>query len=310
MESGSTTTPAHIYSGPTYLYDSLMSSELSLGEVVALLFEEHRYEDPLSPKAVHKLLYFIEDELSGEQIAVNIPIFWYMYGAMAVTAETGVRTGGEPNDGEVVCDIDVAEIAASESTIRKGRRGVTRALDRYYDLGLEGLTDKMYDGAPYEVQRNYRTLDKQLEAAADNEQMTLTGDKNVARTRETLYDLVGCFPTDDFPSYEDDLHIWYRLMSAELDSEEYDPEEAQKYAEAFWRLFCLELAVRENDGLTHEEIEDELNLGSLSSVKDGLRSTLRRWEREKSESNARNSEKARKAADVLVLPYLDFEVTG
>ena len=286
-----------------------MHDKLSVSEVVALLFDEHMYDSPLSRKAVHKLLYFVKDELNSERVTTGIPIFWYMYGTMTATANTGVHTGGEPTDDPVICDTAAADIDRPEGTIWRGRQAASRALERYYDLGLEGLTDQMYDDAPYEIQRHYRRLDKQLETA-DSMQMTLSFDRNVGATRETLYDFVEDFPTDSFSDYEDDLHIWYRLVSAELDSSGYDPKETKKYSKAFWRLFCLELAVRENDGLTREQIERELNLDSINEAKSQLRSLLRSWEREKAEANARDDRTSRRAADALVVPHIDFEVTG
>jgi hypothetical protein len=286
-----------------------MYGELTVGEVTALLLDEHRYETPLTRKALHKLLYFVKDELESERIAVDIPTFWYMYGTMAATADTDLHTGGEPDDGRVRCDIAVDDIERPEGTIRRGRRAASRALKRYYNLDLEGLTDRMYDDAPYEVQRHYRRLDKQLETA-DSNQMTLTGDRNAGATREAMYDIIESFPSESFPDYEDDLHIWYRMMSAELDSDKYDPKQAKKYSKVFWRLFCLELAVRENDGLTREQIEKELNLTSLDDAKNHLGTQLRDWERKKAKANARDNETTRRAADALVLSHLDFEVTG
>lgn len=64
---------------------------------------------------------------------------------------------------------------------------MSRPLDQYYQHGLEDLTDRVYEETPYEVQRHYRRLDKQLEAAADDGQMTLDGGKNEKRTLETMY---------------------------------------------------------------------------------------------------------------------------
>ncbi|MFC7226791.1 hypothetical protein N0B31_05195 [Salinirubellus salinus] len=282
---------------------------MSTDEVAALLLDEYDSEVSLPKKALHKLLYFAKDELESERITVDIPTFWYMYGTMAATTGTDLHTGGELDDAEVHCDITVDDIDRPDGTVRRARRAVRRTLERYYDLGLEGLTDRMYDDAPYAVQRHYRSIDKQLETA-DSEQMTLSFDRNVGATRETVFEIVESFPTESFPTYEDDLHIWYRLMSTELDSSRYEPAQAKKYSKVFWRLFCLELAVRENDGLTRERIEQELNLTSIEDAKEQLRSQLRDWEREKAKANARDDQTTRRAADALVLPHVDFEVLG
>jgi len=285
-----------------------MTAQLEVDELVALLLDEHKYEGPLTSKAVHKILYVAEDELDRERVSADLHTFWYMYGPVAATAGSGVTLDGEDKS-RVACDVEVSEIEAPDGARRRGRQAVSRALDQYYDHGLEGLTNRIYEEAPYEVQRHYRRLDKQLEAAADDGQMTLDGGKNERRTRETLFDFVESFPVEDFEGYEDDLHIWYRLMSAQLDSDDYDPERAQHLAVKFWRHFCLELACRENDGLSREEIATELNIDSVAAEKRRIQSTLLNRERLKARSNDRGSEEARKAAEAFVVRYLDFEVT-
>jgi hypothetical protein len=279
-----------------------------MDELVALLLDEHKYEVSLSPKAVHKILYVAEDELSQERISAELPTFWYMYGPVTATTGTAVFLDDE-DENRVACDLNVTEIDAPDGIRRRGRRAVSRALNQYYEHGLEGLTDQIYNEAPYDVQRNYRRLDKQLEAAADDGQMTLDGGKNEKRTRETLFDFVESFPVEDFGEYEDELHIWYRLMSAQLDSDDYDPERAQQLAVEFWRLFCLELACRENDGLSREEIAVELNIDSVESEKRRIQSNLLSLEREKARSNVRTSEEVKKAAEAFVVPHLDFKIT-
>jgi len=139
--------------------------------------------------------------------------------------------------------------------------------------------------------------------------MTLDGGKNERRTRETLYDFVEAFPEDEFPEFSDDLNIWYRLMSAELDSNEYDPEQAQKLAQTFWRLFCLELACRENNGLSREDIARELKgVDSVEQEKREIQAKILESERKKARNNATGDETALKAAEAFVIPSLDFPV--
>lgn len=286
-----------------------MTHDLAVDEVVALILDEYKYNRSFTPKEIYKLLYFAEKEIEKERISTDMQKFWYMFGTMTATSDTAIETSRDGKTGTVSCGLTVDDIDAPESTIRHGRDAVNRALDQYYNLRLGGITDKMYKEAPYEVQRHYRRLDKQLDAAADTGQMTLDGGKNKKRTRETMSDLVESFPLEDYPEYEDDLYIWYRLLSAKLDSSNYDPDEAKKLTKKFWRLFCLELACRENDGLTRDQIADELNIDSIESKKREIRSELLSQEREKSRRNARNTPEAIKASEAFVIPYLDFEVT-
>jgi hypothetical protein len=285
-----------------------MAEELDPDEVIALLFDECRYEN-IRPKAFHKILYFVDKELEREHVSVDLPIFWYMYGAVVATSETEASIEGGEDGNTVWSSITTSDIDAPEVAVRRGRRAVSRALDRYYDGGTEGLTEEMYDEAPYEVQRHYRRLDQQLETATDEKQMTLDGGKNEKRTRETLYDFVEAFPEDEFSEFSDDLSIWYRLMSAELDSDDYDPDRAQDLAEDFWRLFCLELACRENNGLSREEIARELKgVSSVEESKQRIRSDLLEMEQKKAYENAEGDETALKAGEALVIPHLDFTV--
>lgn len=280
-----------------------MSDSLDVGEVTALLFDERRYDGNIRPKALHKILYFVKQELEREHVDENIDIFWYMWGAMASTAETPIEFREGSKGQRVVCNMDVGDIDASETTVQRGRRAVSRVLDRYYDLGIEGLTDEMYAEAPYGVQRHYRKMDKQLTSASDSEQMTLTLDRNEELIRLTLHDFVQSFPVSDFPEYEDDLYIWYRLMSAELDSDDYDPMRADKLANMFWRHFCLELACRQ-DSLSQEELRAELGVDDVETTKKEMREVLRRLEREKAKRNSRDSQAAVKAADAFITPFL------
>jgi uncharacterized phage-associated protein len=287
-----------------------MTEQLSLEEITALLLDEHQkaYSNSIPPKALHKVLYFAEQEFEREHLDVELPIFWYIYGAVVKTSNSGVRVTSTEHGQRVACDTDISDITASDVTIRKARRALSRSLDQYYDLGLDSLTDKMYREAPYDIQRTYRRLDKQLEVATDDEQTTLFGRKNEEPTRETLCEFVEHFPLTEFPEYEDDLYIWYRLMSAEIDSDDYNPSRAQRLAKMFWRLFCLELACRNNHGLSREEIAEEVNADSISDAKSQLRSKFLALEREKARANASDSEEALKAAEAFVVPFLDVSI--
>lgn len=285
-----------------------MPEELEPDEVIALVFDECIYDD-IRPKAFHKILYFVDKELEREHLSPDLPIFWYMYGAVVATSATEA-TFEDTDDGTTVrYSVTASDIDAPETAVRRVRKAVNRALDRYYNGGIEGLTDEMYDEAPYEVQRHYRRLDQQLEATSDEGQMTLDGGKNEKRTRETLYDFIEAFPEDEYPEFSDDLSIWYRLMSAELDSDDYDPGRAHDLAEDFWRLFCLELACRENNGLSRENIARELKgVSNVGGAKQRIRSDLLEKERKKAGENAQGDEAALKAAEALVIPHLDFTV--
>jgi len=127
-----------------------MAEELEPDEVIALVFEECIYDD-IRPKAFHKILYFVDKELEREHLSADLPIFWYMYGAVVATSDTAATFDNADDGTTVECSITASDIDASENVIRRGRRAVNRSLDRYYDGGIEGLRYEMYDEAPYEV---------------------------------------------------------------------------------------------------------------------------------------------------------------
>ncbi|GGL67103.1 hypothetical protein [Halocalculus aciditolerans] len=289
-----------------------MSPQLSLEEITAILLNEHQstYSGSIPPKAFNKVLYFAAKELEDENVTADIPYFWYMYGTEVKTANTGIRTISTGSGQRIQCDTSIEDIQASHGTVRKARKALSRSLDKYYRKNLEGITDEMYEEAPYDVQRIYRELDTQIEVAADSSQATLFGDNNRKQIRRNLLEFVQAFPTADFPAYEDDLMIWYRVMRAELNDNDFDAEEVDRLATKFWRLFCLELACRENNGVSRKEIEAERDISDIEAEKEAMRADLLERERTNARQNARDSETALQAAEAFVVPFLDIEVTG
>lgn len=291
-----------------------MARELTLEEVTALLLErfEEKGGDRLPPTAYNKLLHFVEKRLSERDVEYDLPLFWYMFGRVAVTSSSGVSTETVGDERGITCGISVSEISAPKVAVREAERGIEEGIDLYFDRGLDGLIRASYEDAPYEAQRVFLDLKEQLESEADQTQSTLS-DFNVGdddRVRDLLYEFIQEFPADSFPEYEQDLHKWYRLLSSELDDEDCDYEYALKLTKQFWRLFCLELALRENTGVSAAAITDELP-GIHDSIEDE-KQKIREWfaqeERELTRENARTNETALRAAEAVVAPQLGVEI--
>jgi hypothetical protein len=289
-----------------------MSSQLSLEEITAVLLNEHQstYSGSIPSKAFNKILYFAAKELENENVTADIPYFWYMYGTEVKTTNTGIRTISTEDGQRIQCNTGIEDIQAPHGTVRKARKAVSRSLDKYYSKDLEGITDEMYEEAPYDVQRIYRELDIQIGVAVDSTQDTLFGDNNRKRILRNLLEFVQSFPTVNFPAYDDDLMIWYRVMRAELNDDDFDADEIERLATKFWRLFCLELACRENNGVSQGDIEAERDIADIEAEKHAMRTGLLEQERAKARQNARDTDTALKAAEALVAPFLDIEVTG
>lgn len=289
-----------------------MSHKFTLDEITAILLDEHqeRMSGSIPPKALNKILYFAAEDFERAGIDAEIPYFWYMWGTTLATANTGIYKRETSRGNRIACNTTVQDVHAPRYEIGNVREVLTGNLQYYYRNRLDGITDEMYREAPYEVQRIFREFDKLLEVATDQEQATLIGDNNQRECRQTMLRFVEAFPTDDYPHFENDLLVWYRLMSAELNVDEFDPDDTQNLAKRFWRLFCLELARHENNDVSEADIEAELDIADIESEIESMRQDLVNKEREMARENAPDTETAQKAAEAFVAPFLDIDVSA
>jgi len=291
-----------------------MSQEPSLEDITALLLEEFRERDGnrLPPTAYYKILHFVEKRLDDNDIEADIPMFWYMFGRVAATKTTpAISIETTPEGRKICCSVSPADVTIPKDTQRHVKNGIEEGLDIYFNKKLDGLIRASYDDAPYEVQRVFLDLKDQLETEADQNQTTLGSfatDNN--QVRRLVYDFIRQFPGNDFPESERYLYKWYRILSGELDSDNPDFEYAEQVTKLFWRLFCLELACRENTGLDSSDIARELQSvhGGLDEVKKELKEWIYHEEKDFTSSVARTNETAQKAAGAIVAPQISSEI--
>lgn len=260
-----------------------MSPTLTLDEVTALLLDIRDFDHPLREKELHKLLYFIKHALNEEGIDADIPYFWYRYGTMVKLSDAATSVT-QTNDGTAVhCPVTPASLNHREPTVDKTKMVISREYLRYVqEGGLEGITDRQYNRAPYEVQRHYRKMDKQLRTATDGQPDFMQEGYGADSVRQSLSRVVKSFPTRDFPKLEDDLYLWYGVMSTELDEERYKPETLLSISDTFWTIFSIELAQQEHNDMTIREVRNEIS-DDVDEYKARLRETLRNREREQTE---------------------------
>ena len=283
-----------------------MTSTLSVGEVTALLLDERFYSNPLRPKTFYKLLYFADKELNDVGLDTGIQHFWYKFGTMAKTGGSPVTVDWSDDSREVRCSLSASQVSLPREEETKARLALSRALNRLYEQNTEGLTDDMYEDAPYDVQRHYRRLDKQLSDAIDDKPDYHEVDSSREAVINTVFDIIDTFPVDDYPWLEQDLDLWYSVVSAELDAEEYRPQKALKVSELFWTIFCIDLAQRENTGLTPEEIAEELDTQDLEGRQEDIRKELELIERERSRlhTDLEENQVVSEAADGVAIALL------
>lgn len=288
-----------------------MPPTLTVDEVTALLLDIRDFDNPLREKELHKLLYFIKHGLQEEGINADIPYFWYRYGTMAKLsdAETSIA---QTDDGTAVqCPVTPTALNLDEPTVDKAKMVVSQEFSRYLqEGGMEGITDRQYEDAPYEVQRHYREMDKQLRTAIDEHPDFMEEGYGPDAVRRSLSRVVKSFPTDEFPELEDDLYLWYGVMSTELDEDRYKPETLLSISDTFWTIFSIELAQREHSDMTVEEVRDEIS-DDVDEYKARLHETLRNREREQTEfgPTLEEDEVVRELSDAVSGSLLGFPVS-
>ncbi|MYL67030.1 hypothetical protein [Halorubrum distributum] len=288
-----------------------MTLEFGVDDVTALLLDERKYDSPLREKEFHKLLYFIKQELEEEGIDANIPYYWYRYGTVTPTSESSVTVEkAEDGGSQVICPVEPDTIDVPEDELDQVRDVVQEVLLRYYQIGgLEPLTDLMYEDAPYEVQIEFRQLDKQLRTAADNHPDLLDDGYDKDDIRRTLSRVVKMFPTSEFPHQESDLYLWYTVMSTELDQTDqfYSVNEMLSLCDAFWTVFMIEVAQQEHSDLTVKEVRDAIS-DDVDSYQKQMRARLENKEREQTKFGAQleQDEVVRDAQDAVAEALVGF----
>ena len=285
-----------------------MTSTLSIGEVTALLLDERFYSNPLRPKTFYKLLYFADEELSDVGLDTDIQHFWYKFGTMAKTGGSPVTVDWTGESREVRCNLSASQVSLPQEEETKARLALSRVLNRLYEQNTEALTDDMYEDAPYDVQRHYRRLDKQLSDATDDKPDYPEVDSSREAVTGTVFDIIDSFPVDDYPWLEQDLDLWYSVVSAELDANDYRPQKALEASELFWTIFCIDLAQRENTGLATQEIAEELDTQDLEGRQEDIREELKVIEQERSRltTDIEENQVVSEAADGVAIALLGF----
>jgi len=286
-----------------------MPDPLDVGEVAALLLDERKYDQPPTRKEFHKLMYFAAKELRDVEVAAEIPYFWYKFGTMTPTTHSGISIKQEGRSSAVRCSVTPDELSLSDDQAARARLAVSRVLNRHYELGTEGLTDRMYTDAPYEVQRRYRELDKQLGALngiRNDEEI----DTSREAVRESVFDFVDAFPVDEFPHLRGDLYIWYDVMSAELDTHDFSASHLLEVAEAFWTIFSVELAKLANTGVTIDEVVSTLGTDkeTFHEYAEEMRQRIQMWDRDRTrlQSESMDNDELIEAAEAVVASHSEI----
>lgn len=220
--------------------------------------------DPLPRKALHKLIYRIQKKANKQGLDITVPYYWFMFGTVSPASPSTVPRSRIPRSG--------TNQLLSEIT--------SEVLAEYYAHDLEWLTDEMYKDAPYEVQREFRELDKQIRTRhsgyTDFYEVEPSTDSIVESTLR-VYDQ---FPTDVFPRWEKALVKWYNALTRELHSHSPDSEQLMKVNLCFWRIISLEIAQKHSNSMTCQEIRGDLGIKSFEDEQQETLENLLRIERQ------------------------------
>lgn len=278
--------------------------DIGLDEVSAVLFDEFDQEGTLSPKAFHKITYFIEQNLSEQGYKTGIEYFWYKYGTMTATADSSVAIEPSGERSEVLCSLTTDDLSI-DPELEVVLRTVTKDVLTDYDrLDTEGLTDRMYEDAPYDFQRAYRVVDTtiQVELKSRSEEDVKFDRKAI---RAQLHEFIDVFPEDEFSGHLNDLYLWYDILSTALDDDTVTLGDIEEITELFWTIVMLDLATDQETGIDSETLADELNIDDPAGLQGYLSYRLQQLEREHLYVGE-VAEYTSQAADATVKPQLDF----
>jgi hypothetical protein len=162
----------------------------------------------------------------------------------------------------------------------------------------------MYEDAPYDFQRQYRTLDAiiQMEIRSGDE-TDVEFDRNAIRKQ--VHEFIDSFPEDEFREYVNDLYLWYDLLSNILDDEAVTLGQVEDIAEFFWTIIMLDLATSPKTGINPDAFADELNIDDPYDLQEYLRYRLRQLEQSHLEVESASGHTV-EAADAVMVSQLDF----
>ena len=167
----------------------------------------------------------------------------------------------------------------------------------------------MYDDAPYQVQRDFRELDKKIRTLHTEYHDFFEVDPSRESVLRSVHDTFESFPNDRFPEYDRPLIKWYNAVTRELHSHSPDPSRLMTVNVTFWRIFALELAQRHAQGMSPEEVRGNLGITSFEDARSSAIQKLDEFEEEDLDAKfsglATELESERSAADELVAPILE-----
>lgn len=280
-------------------------SEIDLGDVAAILFDEFGRSSTMDAKTFHKTTYFIEKKINERGEDFDLPYFWYKFGTMTATRDSPVTIQHDEEESEVLCSKRIEDLSLTTRQEEVIRESTQEVLEEHDEVGTEGLTDRMYEeDAPYDAQRKFRKLDDFVQwqlYKKDEEETSFDRDE----IHRYVNEFIDAFPEDEYPEQFNDLYLWYDLLSNRLNDPETTLGDIEELVDIFWSIFILELAVDIGTGLSKEEIQLELGIGDLENRKQYFRNELHEQEREHLYIED-ESEHLVEAADAVVTSQLEF----
>lgn len=242
-----------------------MKHQEDLTRLISRIRSKHKYDDPLPEKAVHKLLFFADKEARKRDIPLSVPYFWYRYGTLSPLPSPATEPTNKPRGGITDDDLDLLA-----STV----------LDQYYGTSLEELTDLMYEFTPYQVQQDWRVLDKKLRTHHSEYHNFYEVNPSRESIRESSKAVYENFPVEQHPRYEGDLTRWYSAITRELYNDEMSVERMMEVNTAFWGTFSITLARNHRHEIDLEGVKRVLSVDSLEAAHKQRRQLIRKYDSE------------------------------
>ena len=179
--------------------------------------------------------------LINERIKGDLPHCWYRFGDEVIRSCLPNSIVWSHQEGKTIVNLDTRDLDLDDGIV-----AVTNdVLDEFPMDGIERIVDKIYSFAPYDFQRDFRDLRKEIDSIKDTSiQLEPFRKQRIARYKDKAY---GSFPKKfGNGDLADGIELWSSFFDSALSHDPVDYRLLKNMNETFWYQFCYHLRLDSN----------------------------------------------------------------
>jgi hypothetical protein len=240
------------------LRDYHIDDEILAYAITTLIGHFDKYnEGKVSQTRFNKLIYILYCELANNQININLPFFWYLYGPVVpyYYLPEGLIELRDMFRGKAIIIAEHRRYNLSEKIRDKIDYAVDDIYSMYGELDPRVMTqtiiNNVYKNAPYTFQWKYREFSSQVKRKIRDKEILLRlgplgEDQDIIR----LDELIKNFDKKDFHEIYGDLLQWKLLVGYQIRHISSINGNLLKYLlDEYWSIFCQILKTKCNNNL-------------------------------------------------------------